>query len=81
MSTFSLAFQISEQIFPRMSVSKVIDGQTLPALSLTHLAWSQPCLPRWLQEGRAGFCWRPLTLLGLPIPSSYSLANGSDNVG
>ncbi len=74
MSTFSLVFQISEQIFPRMSVSKVIDGQTLPPLSLTHLAWSQPCLSRWLQECRAGFGRRPLTLVGLPTQSSYSLA-------
>jgi hypothetical protein len=35
----------SKRKSPRLSGSRVMADQTLQTLSLTHLAWSQPCLP------------------------------------
>jgi len=63
------AFHSWLQICPVPSGSKVIALQSF-SISFCHLSkFLQSTLVGWLQEGRAGFCRRPLALPQLPTPS------------
>ncbi len=63
-STLKHAPLSQQQARPSRSVfGLLVQELWLIKVSPTHLAWSQPCLPAWwLQEGRVGFCRRPLAL-------------------